>query len=175
MSTTTAEHKLPDVLLHGLKVVFCGTAAGAYSARVGAYYAHPHNKFWRTLYAVGLTPRLLAPHEFPLLPQYGIGLTDIAKTYAGSDKGLRREHFDPAALRHKIEHYAPRVLAFDSKNAARGFYGAQHGKAIAYGQQPQPIDSTIVFVLPSTSGAASGFWDVTYWQALAAFVGLAHG
>jgi TDG/mug DNA glycosylase family protein len=168
--SSSAEHKLPDVLSHGLRVVFCGTAAGAYSARVGAYYANPQNKFWRTLYQVGLTPRLLSPHEFRLLPQYGIGLTDIAKTYSGSDKGLRREHFDPQALRHKIELYAPRVLAFDSKNAARAFYGAARGKTIAYGQQPEKIGETVVFVLPSTSGAASGFWDVTYWQALADFV-----
>jgi TDG/mug DNA glycosylase family protein len=168
--SSTAEHKLPDVLSHDLCVIFCGTAAGAYSARVGAYYAHPQNKFWRTLYQVGLTPRLLAPHEFPLLPQYGIGLTDIAKTYSGADKGLRRAHFDPAALRHKIELYAPRVLAFDSKNAARGFYGAAKGKALAYEQQPDKIGATVVFVLPSTSGAASGFWDVSHWQALADFV-----
>ena len=55
---------LPDVLGPGLRIVFCGSAAGAVSARVGAYYAGPGNRFWPTLHRVGLTPRLLAPAEF---------------------------------------------------------------------------------------------------------------
>jgi TDG/mug DNA glycosylase family protein len=168
---SVSAHKLPDVLSQDLQVVFCGTAAGRRSAEVGAYYAGRGNKFWRTLYQIGLTPRLLEPAEFPLLSQYGIGLTDIAKTYSGADKGLRIAHFDREGLRHKIEHFAPRAFAFNGKKAAREFYGRE----VAYGQQAQPIATTTIFVLPSTSGAASGFWDVSYWQQLAAFVGQARG
>jgi hypothetical protein len=41
---------LPDVLMPGLKLVFCGTAAGTVSARRGQYYAHPQNRFWEILY-----------------------------------------------------------------------------------------------------------------------------
>lgn len=159
-------HVLPDLLQPGLKVVFCGTAAGAASARRGAYYAGPGNKFWKTLYALGFTPRLLEPAEFPLLPQYGIGLTDIAKSYSGADSGLRRSHFDAAALRSKIHENAPLVFAFNGKKAAQAFYGA----SVSYGQQPERIGTTTVFVLPSTSGAASGFWNIEHWQALAAWL-----
>ncbi len=54
---------LPDVLAPGLDIVFCGTGAGAWSARVGAYYGKPGNKFWPTLHAVGLTPRRREPAE----------------------------------------------------------------------------------------------------------------
>ncbi len=79
---------LPDVLAPGLRIVFCGTAAGTVSARRGHYYAHPQNKFWRTLYGVGLTPRLIDPAEYALLPHFGLGLTDIAKTVSGMDKEL---------------------------------------------------------------------------------------
>lgn len=159
-------HKLPDVVLPGLKVVFCGTAAGTRSGQVGAYYAGRGNKFWRTLFQVGLTPRPLDPHEFVRLPEYRIGLTDIAKTYSGADSGLRGAHFDAAGLRRKIDSASPRVLAFNGKRSAQAFYGA----AVAYGQQPDRIGATTVFVLPSTSGAASGFWDVSRWQALADFL-----
>lgn len=159
-------HVLPDLLLPGLKVVFCGTAAGAASARRGAYYAGPGNKFWKTLYALGFTPRLLEPAEFPLLPQYGIGLTDIAKSYSGADSGLRRSHFDADGLRLKIHENAPLVFAFNGKKAAQAFYGA----SVVYGQQPERVAATSVFVLPSTSGAASGFWNIDHWQALAAFL-----
>ena len=160
-------HVLPDVLSEGLKVVFCGTAAGARSAQVGAYYAGPGNKFWKTLFQIGLTPRLLEPGEFRLLPQYGLGLTDIAKTYSGADSGLRRMHFDAESLRQKIESASPTVVAFNGKKAARSFYATD----VPYGIQHEKLAVlTTVFVLPSTSGAASGFWDVAYWVQLAAFL-----
>ena len=88
---------LPDVLAPGLKLVFCGTAAGAVSAARGCYYAHPHNKFWRALFDVGLTPRLLHCSEFALLPSLGLGLTDIAKSVSGMDKQLPRDALGRAA------------------------------------------------------------------------------
>ena len=154
---------LPDLLAPNLTVVFCGTAAGTRSAQVGAYYAGRGNKFWRTLYQIGLTPRLLEPSEFRLLPQFGIGLTDIAKTYSGSDSGLRAAHFDALSLRRKIEAAQPRVLAFNGKRSASAFYG----EVVGYGQQSDTIGSTRVFVLPSTSGAASAFWDIEYWRSMA--------
>jgi len=48
-------HALPDLLRPNLDVVFVGTAAGRYSAALGAYYARPSNLFWPTLHKVGLT------------------------------------------------------------------------------------------------------------------------
>ena len=65
------------MLAPGLRVVFCGTAAGEVAARVGAPYAGPGNRFWWVLREIGLTPRELAPLEFRELPQHGIGLTDV--------------------------------------------------------------------------------------------------
>jgi double-stranded uracil-DNA glycosylase len=159
-------HILPDVLAPDLRVVFCGTAASTVSAQRGAYYANPTNRFWRTLYEIGLTPRLLSPSEFRSVTDYGIGLTDLVKHRFGQDVTLRRDDFDPAGLRAKIERYQPRALAFDSKNAAQVFYGHK----VDYGQQAEPFGATMVFVLPSTSGAARKFWDVSYWHLLAEWV-----
>src|ERR1700710_1081930 len=92
---------LPDVLAPGLRVVFCGYAPGTASARAGAYYAGPGNRFWLTLHEVGLTPHLLPPAEFARLPEFGIGLTDISKTASGSDaevgsRGVDRKRLTPA-------------------------------------------------------------------------------
>ena len=119
MARDAEPHVLPDVLQPGLTLVFCGTAAGKRSAAEGAYYAHPGNLFWRALHSAQLTPRLFAPAEFPQLPHYGIGLTDLAKRHSGNDSELPRDAFDVAALLAKIERYRPRLLAFTSKNAAR--------------------------------------------------------
>ena len=70
---------LPDVLVHGLDVVFCGSAAGSASAKAGAYYAGLGNRFWPILHESGLTPRQILPSEFRDAVQYGIGLTDLSK------------------------------------------------------------------------------------------------
>jgi TDG/mug DNA glycosylase family protein len=157
---------LPDVIGANLRVVFCGTAAGDVSARASAYYAGPGNAFWSTLHEIGLTPVLLSPTEYPRLLDYGIGLTDLCKLRSGSDRALRSGGFDVAQLVSTIERYRPRMLAFNGKKAAQV---ALRG-AVSYGLQPGRVGETPTFVLPSTSGAARGFWDVDQWHRLAAAV-----
>jgi double-stranded uracil-DNA glycosylase len=159
-------HILPDVLGPGLDLVFCGTAAGVRSANDGAYYAHPGNFFWRTLHTTGLTPRLYAPWEFAQLLALGIGFTDLAKHHAGNDDQLPADAFDVAALKRKIVRHAPRIVAFTSKNAAQ----AALGHAVDYGLQGERLGPAQVFVLPSPSGQARRFWDVSVWQTLAQHV-----
>jgi len=154
---------LPDVLGPGLAVVFCGTAAGAESARRGAYYAGPGNAFWHTLYHVGLTPRQLQPEEYRLVGQFGLGLTDLAKHAAGADAVLSAVHFDRRGLHEKISRLQPAILAFTGKRAAAEFLG----RSVPYGLLDQRVGDTLLFTLPSPSGAARRYWSVQPWQALA--------
>ena len=93
------KHVLPDRLKPGLKLVFCGTAAGRQSALQQAYYAHGQNKFWKTLFDVGLTPSLFQPHDYEKLWAIGIGLTDIAKYTYGMDHQLPKDALGPNAVR----------------------------------------------------------------------------
>ncbi len=153
---------LPDVLASGLDVVFCGSAVGDASAKAGAYYAGPGNRFWETLAAIGLTDGELRAKDYQLVLTYGIGLTDMNKTDSGSDASLSPDADEPGTLRATLEKYQPAHLAFNGKRAAEVFFGAK----VAYGRQPEPVGATVVHVLPSTSGAARGFWDVSHWQAL---------
>lgn len=159
-------HILPERLRHGLTLVFCGTAAGRKSALEQAYYAHGQNRFWKTLHAVGLTPRLFAPQDYPLLDELDIGLTDIAKFAFGMDHQLPRDALGAEAaeaLRARIRKFAPRHLAFTSLNAGR----AVMGKAAAAGEQPERLGQTRVWILPSPSPLAANHWDIKPWQALA--------
>lgn len=156
---------LPDVLQPGLAIVFCGTAAGAESARRGAYYAGPGNAFWPTLAEVGLTPHRLMPEAFRTVTQYGLGLTDLAKHVSGSDQVLRKQDFDRAGLRARIERFQPRLLALTSKRTAQEFLQ----RPVTYGLAPERIGATALFVLPSPSGAARGHWDVGWWWELARY------
>ncbi len=160
------------MLAPGLGIVFCGTAAGTESARRRCYYAHPQNKFWRALHEVGLTDRRLDCSEFALLPQFGVGLTDIAKTASGMDKELPVGALGRAAcaeMEAKIRACAPAILAFTSLTAGRRFLRHDAG----FGQQPETIATTRIWLLPSPSPAANWNWaaNADWWRALAAAAG----
>jgi TDG/mug DNA glycosylase family protein len=165
---TEREPVLPDLLRPGLRLVFCGSAPGAVSAARGAYYAHPGNRFWRTLHEAGLTPRRLAPAEFPQLLNLGIGLTDMAKHASGNDDQLPADAYDPAGFAARILRVRPAAVAFTAKAPAAAFLG-RRTSALGYGRVEGPLDFPPVWVLPSTSGQASRFWDDRPWQALGAW------
>jgi TDG/mug DNA glycosylase family protein len=126
-------------------------------------------RFWPILAEVGLTPRLLAPEEFILLPAFGIGVTDLAKHASGPDSAIRPHDDDCAGLATRIRACRPAVLAFNGKRAAAKFLGIR-SQDLAYGDAPAVADFPPIVVLPSTSGAASGHWDAAYWHALVARV-----
>lgn len=156
---------LPDVLQTNLKVVFVGTAVGNKSAQRQAYYAGPGNKFYKTLYRCGFTNRLLFPEEFRMLPGFGIGLTDVAKFVHGNDKSLKPQDFDFDGFIAKIQKYQPQWVCFNGKQAASRVTGIKTSQ-LEYGEMIQTIGRTKLYLAPSTSGAANGFWDESYWKEL---------
>jgi double-stranded uracil-DNA glycosylase len=166
MARSDKDHVLPERLRPGLDLVFCGTAAGRQSALTKTYYAHPQNKFWRTLHAIGLTPAQVAPQDYESLDRLNIGLTDIAKFAYGMDHQLPRHSLGPRAareLRRRIEKIVPRFLAFTSLTAGR----AVMGKKAVTGEQPERIGPVRVWILPSPSPLADNHWDIAPWKALA--------
>jgi TDG/mug DNA glycosylase family protein len=66
-----------DLLRPGLKLLFCGYNPSLTSGHTGYHYAHPGNRFWRVLFAAGITDRLYAPHEDASLLDSGIGFTNL--------------------------------------------------------------------------------------------------
>lgn len=158
---------LPDVLAHGLILVFCGTAASEVSARASAYYANSGNAFWSTMHAVGITSRKIDPSEFRDLLELKIGLTDLVKRVSGSDRVLEPGDFQRKRLLDSLKRYQPQIVAFTSKAAWRGWNEISSRGEVSYGWQDETLNQTRFFVLPSPSGAARGYWDIKPWQALA--------
>lgn len=163
---------LPSILAPGLDLVLCGTAVGEQSAARGHYYAGRGNQFWRLLHDSGLTPTLLTPEDDRRLPEYGIGLTDLAPGITQShDRGLR---YDIAALTTTITAHAPRVLAFTSLTGGRAAARAFGAGKVGLGQQDWTIGPAQVWVLPSSSGAnnAAPYAEkLAAWRALAQELG----
>jgi TDG/mug DNA glycosylase family protein len=157
-------HILPDRLAPDLKLWFVGTAAGPRSAAVGAYYAHPGNRFWRALHEARITPRLFDPHDYPDLLGLGLGLTDFCKTGWGVDAAIARQQFDVAGFRRKVSRLKPLGLAFTSKTAASLWLKRPTGR-IEPGQQKNASSAgPVIFVLPSPSGLATSYWSIEPWR-----------
>ena len=154
---------LPDLLIHNLDIVFCGMAASKKSKQDKAYYAGPGNKFWKTLHTIRLTPKQLSPKDYEQLLTFNIGLTDICKTDYGNDNELDKSKYDANKLHLAVIKYKPLILCFNGKNAAKVYLNK---KKVDYGIQHEKIGQTKLFVAPSTSGAASGFWDINQWKIL---------
>ena len=160
---------LEDLLEPNLRLVICGTAAGHRSAELRQYYAGRGNKFWRVLAEIGFTPRVLRPSEYLSLLEYGIGLTDVAKQQSGSDSEIDFSRASPQDVRQKIGKFSPRVLCFNGKRAAQIFLGRT---AVTFGVRAESVNSTRLFVAPSTSGAANKTWDVGLWFEVADLVNM---
>ena len=139
---------------------------GTASAKAGAYYAHPQNKFWKILHDTGFTPELLQPHQYRDLRNYRIGLTDFVKTHSGMDHQIplsRLAEVSRLRLRESILACRPNFLAFTSKTAGQQFLGGRR----TYGEQIECIADTRIWILPSTSGAANGSWRPEIWHQFA--------
>jgi TDG/mug DNA glycosylase family protein len=135
----------------GLDVVFCGINPGLESARRGHNFARPGNRFWRALHGAGFTPRLLKPEEDGLLPQWGIGMTNVVDRASRGAADLRPEEMRAGALavERLVREYQPRVLAVVGLGAFRVGFGRPKA---GLGLQPDTVGGRPVWVLPNPSG-----------------------
>jgi TDG/mug DNA glycosylase family protein len=142
---------VPDILAHGLRVVFCGLNPGLSSAAQGLPFANPTNRFWRVLHLAGFTPSALMPAECRKLLRFGCGLTTaVRRPTAASGELAPSEFADGAdALRARIRKYAPEHIAFMGKAAYRVI---ERPSSIEWGEQSKTFAGARAWVLPNTSG-----------------------
>jgi TDG/mug DNA glycosylase family protein len=160
---------LEDLLRPGLLVIFCGTAAGNMSAKVGFPYANPSNRFWQILRDMKLTPSLVKPDEYRSIAEHGIGITDLAKMTSGMDSKLLASDFSVSQFKKKIAANRPQVLAFNGKKAA-SIYLRKPTRDLSYGRYTQDDEALCIWILPSTSSAAKRYWDEAPWRELAKII-----
>jgi len=146
-----AELTIPDVIGLGLRVLFSGINPGLYSAATGHHFARPGNRFWPALHKSGFTDRQLRPDEQYLLPDLGLGITNIvARASARADELTADElRAGGQRLAGLAERSRPRWLAVLGVTAYRTAFGQPHA---VVGPQPEPLGDTRVWVLPNPSG-----------------------
>jgi TDG/mug DNA glycosylase family protein len=147
---------LRDVARPGLAVLFCGINPGLYSAATGHHFARPGNRFWPALHASGFTPRQLHPSEERGLLALGCGLTNLVNRATATADELTPDEFLKGArrLQRKLRRWRPRTIAFLGLGAYRQAFG--NPKAVL-GRQPERLEGSAVWVLPSPSGLNANY------------------
>ncbi len=153
---------LPDYLAPNLEIVFVGINPGAYSARVGHYFARKQNSFWNALSQSGLVPEKLSPEDDVRIVEFGLGLTDIVKRSTSNASQLGAAEFVEGGrvLRAKLQALAPRVVCF---NGLLGYRNAFDRKA-KLGQQEERWATSQLFIVPSTSPLNAHYrGEIVHW------------
>ncbi len=164
---------VPDLLAPGLNLVFCGYNPSLRSAQNGHHYAHPGNRFWRVLYASGITDRLYTPEEDALLLDSGIGFTNLCSRPTRRADELTREEVRAGTreLRAKLERFRPQAVAYTGIGVYRWFRATSKA---GWGVQEVPTVSGVTdVVVPSPSGLNRMLFEelVEHYRRLVPFLG----
>ncbi len=142
---------LADLVGPDLRVLFCGINPGTLSGELGLHFARPGNRFWKLLYAGGFTESVLLPAEQHILPELGIGITNLVGrvTAAASELGAHELREGAAQLAAKVHILRPRCVAMLGLQAYRTAF-RRPGATI--GLQPELLDNALLWLLPNPSG-----------------------
>jgi len=142
---------LPDILGADLRVLFVGINPGLYTTAIGHHFGRPGNRFWPALHRSGFTETLVSPFDDRTLLERGLGLTNmVARTTAVAAELTKAElAAGGKILRAKVKKHRPRVVAFLGMDAFRTAFGVKNA---AIGEQPEPLEGAVVWVLPNPSG-----------------------
>ncbi|MFN0147929.1 MAG: mismatch-specific DNA-glycosylase [Dehalococcoidia bacterium] len=157
---------LPLLMRPGLRLVFIGNNPGIESARAGHYYAHPGNAFWRQLSESGLVPGpVTSADDAGLMDLAGIGFTDICTHATARAAELSSADLRQGALRlhGELVLYEPAIAVFNGRSVFEPF--ARHALGLvpvairgrAFGAQTEMLAATRLWMIPSSSGLASGW------------------
>ncbi|CAO95460.1 G/U mismatch-specific DNA glycosylase [Erwinia tasmaniensis] len=144
-------HGITDIIQPGLRVLFCGINPGKSSAHTGFHFAHPGNRFWKTIFQAGFTQTQLKPEQEQQLLETGCGITMLVErpTVLASELGGSELRSGGQVLMDKIERFQPLALAVLGKQA---YQQAFRRTKVEWGRQPVTIGGTQIWVLPNPSG-----------------------
>ncbi|MDB5098779.1 MAG: hypothetical protein JWM80_3200 [Cyanobacteria bacterium RYN_339] len=107
---------LADILADGLAVLFVGYNPSLLAVERAHYYPRTGNRFWEDLHEAGLVPRVLRQAgDDLLLPEYGLGVTDVIKRPSPTSDGLTASEYDAgfARLETLVARHRPRIVCFN--------------------------------------------------------------
>jgi TDG/mug DNA glycosylase family protein len=145
------EQALADLVGPDLRVLFCGINPGTRSGELGLHFARPGNRFWKLLSAGGFTESVLLPAEQHILPELGIGITNLVGrvTAAASELTVAELRVGATHLEAKVAVLRPQCVTVLGLQAYRTAF-RRPGATI--GPQPELIAGARLWLLPNPSG-----------------------
>ena len=158
--------RLPARLGPTTRILFVAINPSLTSARVGHHFASPGNPFYRLLHAAGIVPEPMTFVDDVRLPDFGLGLTNIAERATREASELTADDYARGRKRlaRLIVQVRPAMVAFVGATAYRQFFGPSASPGP--GAKPERIGDAAVFVVPNPSGrnaAYPGFQDKLTW------------
>ncbi len=151
LPSCSMEQPLADLVGPDLRVLFCGINPGTLSGALRLHFARPGNRFWRLLAAGGFTPSVLAPDEQHVLPELGVGITNLVGrvTTAASELSTSELREGAIQLEAKVGVLRPRCVAMLGLQAYRTAFRRPKAEI---GLQPERLAGSLLWLLPNPSG-----------------------
>jgi TDG/mug DNA glycosylase family protein len=161
---------LKDRIRPGVRVLFVGINPGVRSEAIGHHFAGYSNRFWKLLYDARIVPERVGPEEDDLLPEWGLGITNLVPRCTPGMDTIERDEYVAGlrALRRKVRRYRPVIVAFVGVSLYRFVFGRKG--PVTLGPQPESFEGSRVFVVPNPSGRNANY---SYAEMLRAFRRLA--
>lgn len=158
---------IDDIGMDTCRLLVVGINPGLWTAKVGAPFARPGNRFWPALHEAGITPRLvdardgLSDADLGMLAEAGLGFTNVvarATARAGelADDEIRAggRVLAEKVARQRDLRGGPEVVMVAGIGAFRTAFGAKtpSGGKVGVGKQEIAIGGAETWVVPNPSG-----------------------
>ena len=145
------EQALADLVGPDLRVLFCGINPGTLRASSVCISPGRGTGSGSCSAAGGFTESVLSPAEQHILPELGVGITNLVGrvTAAASELSSSELREGATQLEAKVEMLRPRCVAVLGLQAYRTAF-RRPGATI--GPQPEPLGSALLWLLPNPSG-----------------------
>lgn len=158
---------IDDIGMDTCRLLVVGINPGLWTAKVGAPFARPGNRFWPALHEAGITPRLvdardgLSDADLGMLAEAGLGFTNVvarATARAGelADDEIRAggRVLAEKVARQRDLRGGPEVVMVAGIGAFRTAFGAKtpSGGKVGVGKQEKAIGGAETWVVPNPSG-----------------------
>lgn len=158
---------IDDIGMDTCRLLVVGINPGLWTAKVGAPFARPGNRFWPALHEAGITPRLvdardgLSDADLGMLAEAGLGFTNVvarATARAGelADDEIRAggRVLAEKVARQRDLRGGPEIVMVAGIGAFRTAFGAKtpSGGKVGVGKQEKAIGGAETWVVPNPSG-----------------------
>lgn len=148
---------VPDLVGDDARLLLVGVNPGLWTAAVQAHFAHPGNRFWKAMYAAGLTARPvdasegLRPDDAADLLRRGIAITNLVNRATARADELTTDELRRGVeeLRRKVRRWRPRVVVVLGLGAYRTAFRRPRARR---GRQDEDLEGAALWVVGNPSG-----------------------